>query len=369
MPRSPKKDGEKPKSALRIVKGTAKHVSLTGARQNQKKSEKKNKPQNPSIKKLVEGVLANDRAILARVITIIESDAKKDQKRAQQILKELIPHSGNSIRIGITGMPGAGKSTFIDTLGIKLTARNHKVAVLAVDPSSSLTKGSILGDKTRMENLSRDANAFIRPSPSGRTLGGVSRKTRESIIVFEAAGYDVILVETIGVGQNEIAVCSMVDFFLLILIAGAGDELQGIKRGVMEIADAIVINKADGINIRRAENTREEFDRALHYFQPVTDGWQPKAITVSALHDNGIDSAWDIIRSFREITEVNGAFRIKRRAQLKNWLYDLISGHLQNLLFTDSKIKKAISILEKQVIEGRLPAAQAAEDIIKKFLK
>ncbi|MEE9443923.1 MAG: methylmalonyl Co-A mutase-associated GTPase MeaB [candidate division Zixibacteria bacterium] len=369
MTGNPKKDKRKSKSALKIVKSTTKSVSTTDTSKKRKDSTEKKDNKNLSIKKLLKGVLADDRGILARVITIIESGAKKDQKRAQEILKELTPHSGRSIRIGITGMPGAGKSTFIDALGVKLTARNHKVAVLAVDPSSSLTKGSILGDKTRMENLSRDANAFIRPSPSGGTLGGVSRKTRESIIVFEAAGYDVILVETIGVGQNEIAVRSMVDFFLLILIAGAGDELQGIKRGIMEIADAIVINKADGDNIKRAENAREEFERALHYFQPVTEGWQPKAITVSALHDKGIDPIWDIIKSFEKLTEENGTFRKRRRNQLKNWLHDLISNQLQNLLLTDTNVRKTLPELEKLVIEGKLPAAKAAEDIIKRFLK
>jgi LAO/AO transport system kinase len=360
-----KKDSGKSKSALKVVKGTTKSISTTGTPKNKKDSAE----ENLSVKKLIKGVLDNNRSILARVITIIESDAEKDQKKAQAILKELTPHSGNSIRIGITGMPGAGKSTFIDAFGIKLTAQNHKVAVLAVDPSSSLTKGSILGDKTRMDKLSRDANAFIRPSPSGGTLGGVSRKTRESIIIFEAAGYDVILVETIGVGQNEIAVRSMVDFFLLILIAGAGDELQGIKRGVMEITDAIAVNKADGNNIKQAEYTRDEFERSLHYFQPVTEGWQPKAITVSALRDKGIDSVWKIIKSFKKTTKENGAFEKRRRNQLKNWLHDLVSSCLQNLLLNDSGVQKTLPKLEKQVMEGKLPATQAAEDIIKKFLK
>lgn len=360
-----KKNRRKPKSALKVVKGKDKSVSKNGTSKFKEKSSGK----NLSVKKLVEGVRANNRSILAQVITIIESDAKKDQKKAQRILKELTPHSGNSIRIGITGMPGAGKSTFIDSFGIKLTTQNHKVAVLAVDPSSSLTKGSILGDKTRMEKLSRDGNAFIRPSPSGGTLGGVAQKTRESIIVFEAAGYNVILIETIGVGQNEIAVRSMVDFFLLILIAGAGDELQGIKRGVMEIADAIAINKADGNNIKQAENAREEFDRSLHYFQPVTEGWQPKAITLSALHDKGIDSVWDIIKSFRKTTEGNGAFEKRRRKQLKNWLHDLISDQMRNLLLTNTSVKKILPKLEQQVSEGKLPAAQAAVEIIKKFFK
>ncbi len=251
-----------------------------------------------NIQKYITGILAGDRVMLARAITLIESNAPHHFTAAQSLLRELLPHTGNAVRIGITGVPGAGKSTLIEILGGMLCAQGHKVAVLAVDPTSSLTGGSILGDKTRMEQLSREPNAFIRPSPTGGMLGGVARKTRESILLCEAAGFNVVIVETVGTGQSEISVRSMVDFFLLVLVPGAGDELQGIKKGVVEIADAILINKADGENKIPAEAARVEYNRALHYLAPSADGWTTRAYTGSALTGEGIANIWAVIQRF-----------------------------------------------------------------------
>jgi len=273
----------------------------------------------------VAGVLAGDRSILARAITLIESHASDHRKLAAEVLTELLPQRKPSLRVGITGVPGSGKSTFIENLGSRLTAAGHRVAVLAVDPSSSVTGGSILGDKTRMEKLATDPKAFIRPSPAGGALGGVARKTRESIVLFEAAGYDVILVETVGVGQSEIQVRSMVDVFLLFALAGAGDELQGIKKGVAEIADAVLINKADGAGAQPAEMTRVEAERALHYLQPATPGWVTKAFTCSALSGEGVAEVWQVVEKFAEVTRASGAFDKRRRGQETAWMNDLVT--------------------------------------------
>ena len=264
--------------AIKIIKG----VESTDKKESQNRFVKRKKL---TVDDYVNGILKHDRTILARTITLIESNSPKHISLAQEVIKRLLPHTGESIRIGITGVPGAGKSTFIESFGNYLIEKNFKVAVLAIDPSSSITKGSVLGDKTRMETLSRNENCFIRPSPSSGILGGVTRKTRETTLICEAAGFDVILIETVGVGQNEITVRSMVDFFLLMKIAGAGDELQGIKKGVIELADAIFINKADGDNKLRADIAREEFSRALHYLKSPTDGWTPKVITGSAINN------------------------------------------------------------------------------------
>lgn len=312
----------------------------------------------------IEGVLAGDRTTLARAITLVESNAPHHLASAQKLLQQLLPHTGKSIRIGITGVPGAGKSTFIDTFGSFLTSQGHKVAVLAIDPSSSLTRGSILGDKTRMENLSRDDNAFIRPSPTGGMLGGVARKTRESILVCEAAGYDVIVVETVGTGQSEITVRSMVDFFLLILITGAGDELQGIKKGVIEIADALVINKADGENKVPAQSARSEYNRVLHFLTASTEGWTPKAYTASALTGEGIEEIWKVIQDFIQRTKQSGVFDKRRQNQTREWLHTLIEHQLRDYFFKHPVIQTNLPVTEQAVMNGDLPATFGAKQLL-----
>ncbi len=314
-----------------------------------------------SIDEYVEGVLADDRTTLARAITLIESNRHIDQ--AQELLRRL--PSGDSIRIGITGVPGAGKSTFIEAFGLNLIQQGHKVAVLAVDPSSSISRGSVLGDKTRMELLSREQNSFIRPSPSGGELGGVTRKTRETALVCEAAGFDVILIETVGVGQNEITVRSMVDFFLLMKIAGAGDELQGIKKGVMELADAIVINKADGDNLQRANRARAEIEQVLHYINPATKGWQTPSVTCSALDGSGISEIWELITRFRDTTRQSGIFEARRRQQSKDWMHAMIKEALLNKFYNDPNIKAIMPDIEQKIVMGDLPVTQAVRELLK----
>ena len=320
-----------------------------------------------STPEIIDGVLAGDRVVLARAITLVESVSPPHQEQAQEVLTSLLPRRCASIRVGITGVPGAGKSTFIEALGTGLTAQGHKVAVTAVDPSSSLTGGSILGDKTRMENLAADPNAFIRPTPSGGTLGGVARKTREAIILFEAAGYDVILVETMGVGQSEILVRSMVDFFLLILIAGAGDELQGIKKGVMEIADAVLVNKADGAGEMAARSARAEFERVLHYLRPATEGWQTRAFNASATSGKGVPEMWDVVRKYVAITEASGVFQRRRAAQETDWVRALVREGLEGLFARHPRVLSMQKELEGKVARGEMPATQAARLLLAAF--
>lgn len=310
------------------------------------------------------GVLAGDRAVLARAITLIESNAPAHFELSQEVLRRLLPHSGRAIRVGITGVPGAGKSTLIEALGVSLIIRGHRVAVLAVDPTSSLTRGSILGDKTRMERLGREPNAFIRPSPAGGVLGGVARKTRETMLVCEAAGFDVILVETVGAGQNEITVRSMVDFFLLVLIPGAGDELQGIKKGVVELADAIAINKADGDNKIRAEAARAEYNRALHYLTPATEGWHPRAFTCSAHTGEGIDNLWNVVTRFWERAAETGAFEGRRREQSREWLHALIDEQIRAYFYGHPSVRDTLAGIEAAVMDGTLPATAAARQLL-----
>lgn len=310
------------------------------------------------------GVMAGDRAILARAITLIESNAPAHFELAQDVLARLLPHSGRAVRLGITGVPGAGKSTLIEALGVRLIERGHKVAVLAIDPTSSLTRGSILGDKTRMEQLSREPAAFIRPSPAGGMLGGVARKTRETMLVCEAAGFDVVIVETVGAGQNEITVRSMVDFFLLVLIPGGGDELQGIKKGVVELADAIAINKADGENRIRAEAARAEYNRALHYLTPPTEGWHPRAYTCSALTGEGIDALWDVVGRFHERAAATGALQARRRQQAKEWLHAIIDEQLRAFFYDRQAVREALPNVEAAVMNGTLPPTAAARRLL-----
>ncbi|WP_027407715.1 methylmalonyl Co-A mutase-associated GTPase MeaB [Anoxybacillus tepidamans] len=317
-----------------------------------------------SASEYIEGVLRNDRTVLAQAITLVESNAAKHMEMAQQILNELLPHVGKSIRIGITGVPGAGKSTFIEAFGQFLCEKGHRVAVLAVDPSSSITGGSILGDKTRMENLSRDPRAFIRPSPSGGTLGGVHRKTRETMLLCEAAGYDIILVETVGVGQSEFVVRGMVDFFMLLALTGAGDELQGMKKGIMELVDAVIINKADGDNKPKALAAQEEYNQFLHYLRPATPGWKTEAHTCSALYGEGIEHIWHVIEKFVAVTKQSGVFEERRRHQLKDWIYAMIKDYLETSFFAHPLVKEKLPIVENHVISGRQSVTSAVRELI-----
>jgi len=318
----------------------------------------------PDIEILIKGILNKDKAALAQAITLVESTLTKHREAANSLVEKCLAHKTDSVRIGITGVPGVGKSTFIETLGKNLTAEGHKVAVLAVDPTSSKNKGSILGDKTRMDELSRDSNAFIRPSPSGTSLGGVTRKTRETIVLCEAAGYNVILVETVGVGQSETAVSSMVDFFLLLKLAGAGDELQGIKRGIIEMADAIVINKADGDNVKNAANAQIEFKRALHMYPPKDNGWVPTVSSCSALHNSGIRETWDIIKDYISLVKKDGNFNENRKTQNKNWLLQTINDRLRTDFYSDEKVSHKLAELIEAVTNNRISPFRAAEILL-----
>ncbi|MCF7560216.1 methylmalonyl Co-A mutase-associated GTPase MeaB [Sabulilitoribacter multivorans] len=308
---------------------------------------------------LIASILNKDITALSRAITLVESKNPKHLEKANATIKGCLPHANKSIRIGITGVPGVGKSTFIETFGKYLTSLGKRVAVLAIDPTSTITKGSILGDKTRMEELVKDENAFIRPSASGDSLGGVARKTRESIILCEAAGFDVIIIETVGVGQSETTVHSMVDFFLLLKLAGAGDELQGIKRGIMEMADAIAINKADGDNLKHARLAKVEFNRALHLYPEKESEWQPKVTLCSALHNEGIDAIWKIILDYIQLTTKNTYFQAKRNDQNKFWLIQTIENQLKSDFFNAPKIKKEL-IKQLQLIEDNKTTPFAA---------
>ena len=311
---------------------------------------KLNRNKIPSTKKFISEILAGNISFLSRAITLIESSNKKHQEKANIILNECLPHANKSIRIGITGVPGVGKSTFIEALGMQLTEKNKKVAVLAIDPSSSINKGSILGDKTRMEELVNNKHAFIRPSPAGSSLGGVAQKTRETIILCEAAGFDTIIIETVGVGQSETMVHSMVDFFLLLKIAGAGDELQGIKRGIIEMADAIIINKADGENIRNASISKVDFTRALHLYPQKNSGWKPKVLTASALEGTGVNEVMEMIESYISLVKKNNFFVSNRNHQNISWLKAIIEKNLYDSFYKNNKnliaLKKEIELLE-----------------------
>ena len=319
------------------------------------------------IQNITKGVRAGNVRSLAKAITLIESRNLDHSLAATTLLDELLPATGNSIRIGISGVPGAGKSTFIEAFGMSLLSLGHKVAVLAVDPSSQLSGGSILGDKTRMEELAREEGAFIRPSPAGQTLGGVARKTRETRVGWEAAGYDVIIVETVGVGQSEITVASMVDFFLLLQIPNAGDELQGIKRGVMEIADAIVVNKAEGENRPRAELARQQYANALHMLKPKSLNWQVPALLCSALNNEGVDEVWNTIEEFGTRMRENGELQDKRNLQANDWMWTLLLDDLKEMFMRDRNVEGLVDQVQEAVATGVTTPSAAARRLLEAF--
>ncbi|WP_266204226.1 methylmalonyl Co-A mutase-associated GTPase MeaB [Pontibacter kalidii] len=319
-----------------------------------------------SSQKYVEGILAGDRVMLSRAITLVESRLASDLELAQEVISQVLPHAGNSIRIGITGVPGVGKSTFIEAFGNYLIKeQGKKLAVLAIDPTSQRSGGSILGDKTRMDSLSINPQAFIRPSPAGKSLGGVSRSTRESILLCEAAGFDAIFVETVGVGQSETAVHAMVDFFLLLMLAGAGDELQGIKRGIMEMADAIAITKADGENVSKAKGARAEYQSALHLYPVAASGWMPKVSTCSALQNTGLDTIWKTIVEYLALTKGNGFFEKKRHDQNLQWMYEAIRQGLEDNFYAHGQVKQLLPGIAEEVKAGRKSAFAAAAELLR----
>lgn len=326
--------------------------------------QKRKRKQLPSAGELVEGILKGDITMLSRAVTLIESTSVQHQALAQEVIEKCLPYSGNSRRIGITGVPGAGKSTSIDVFGLHVLRRGGKLAVLAIDPSSERTKGSILGDKTRMEKLSQQNDAFIRPSPSAGSLGGVARKTRETIVLCEAAGYNNIFVETVGVGQSETAVHSMVDFFLLIQLAGTGDELQGIKRGIMEMADGIVINKADGDNIDRANLAKAQFSSALRLFPPTESGWCPEVLTYSGYFELGIAEVWDMIDRYFAYANETGYFDVRRRQQARYWMRETIDEQLKNHFYNNPEIAELLAVKENMVLSNRQSSFTAARDVL-----
>ncbi len=316
---------------------------------------------------LVVRLLAGDRVALSRAITMVESARAEHQEIAEQIVAQCLPHTGKSLRIGITGAPGVGKSTFIETFGLYLLSEGKRVAVLAVDPSSQVSKGSILGDKTRMFELASKEQAFIRPSPSGESLGGVARKTREAILLCEAAGYDVIIIETVGVGQSETAVHSMTDFFLLLLLPGAGDELQGIKRGIVEMADLIAINKADGERKGLAMRAKREYAAALHLFPPKSSGWAPQTALCSAVENFGITEIWKQLLAYCDLTTRNGYFQYNRMQQARYWLYESIQSHLNDLFYRNEQVQEQLQKVESAVLEGGMTPFKGAAMLMKIF--
>ena len=312
----------------------------------------------------VEGIVKGDTSILSQAVTLVESNRYEHQTLAQEVIEKCLPHACDSVRVGITGVPGAGKSTSIDTFGLHVLKRGGKLAVLAIDPSSERSKGSILGDKTRMEKLSIHPNAFIRPSPSAGSLGGVARKTRETIVLCEAAGYNNIFVETVGVGQSETAVHSMVDFFLLIQLAGTGDEVQGIKRGIMEMADGIVINKADGSNIEKAKLAQAQFRNALHLFPPTPSGWTPQVHTYSGYYELGIAEVWDMIDKYIAFVKKNGYFDYKRQEQAKYWMFETINEQLRDHFYRNPQIERMLEEKQQKVLNNEQSSFMAAKDVL-----
>ena len=326
--------------------------------------------QQLSVQEYVDGIVAGNVTILSQAVTLVESLRPEHQEMAQQVIEKCLPYSGNSVRVGISGVPGAGKSTSIDVFGLHVLDRvGGKLAVLAIDPSSEKTKGSILGDKTRMEKLSVHPNVFVRPSPSAGSLGGVARKTRETIILCEAAGFNTIFVETVGVGQSETAVHSMVDFFLLIQLAGTGDELQGIKRGIMEMADGIIINKADGNNVDKAKLAATQFRNALHLFPPSESGWIPQVLTYSGFYNIGVKEIWDMVYKYIDFVKANGYFDYRRNEQSKYWMYETINEHLRDSFYNNPRIAEMLQVKERQVLGGLETSFVAAKDLLDTYWK
>jgi LAO/AO transport system kinase len=321
---------------------------------------------NFNINEFVDGILSSKISYVSKAITLVESTKPEHQEQAQQIINAIIKHSGNSIRVGITGVPGVGKSTFIESFGLEVIKHGHKLAVLAVDPSSQISKGSILGDKTRMEQLAVHPSAFIRPSPSSGSLGGITKKTKESIIICEAAGYNYILIETVGVGQSETLVHQLTDFFLLLMLAGAGDELQGIKRGIMEMADAIVITKADGTNADKAKMARSEYANALHLFPPTESSWIPEALTCSSLESKGITEVFEMIEKYRRHTITNNYFYKKRQFQNKQWFHQTLNDLIIDKFYSDASIKNKIISIESDIENNLVNPYEALKSIFKK---
>ena len=346
-------------------KGTSKVASLNESARLLYNKRRKN---TPSVDEFVKGILNGNRVMLSRAITLIESTNTGHQYLIRQIIDRCMPHSGKSIRIGVSGATGVGKSTFIEAFGLcGIEQLNKKIAVLAVDPSSQLSRGSILGDKTRMEKLSNQADAFIRPSAAGTSLGGVTKNTRETIILCEAAGYDTIIIETVGVGQSEISVHSMVDCFLLLLLPGAGDELQGIKRGIVEMADLAIVNKSDGDNLKKAKNTKRSYKNALHLFPPKDSEWTPQVLNCSALHQEGIKEIWQAIEAYLKLIQKNDFFENNRQIQAKYWLYEHIRNRLEYQFLNNEKIKEALENIEKPILEGKISPFSGAERLLKLF--
>ncbi len=365
----PPKKSDKPDTALVVNEGVAQPPSVNPYLSKIYKK----RPTLLTLKEYLKGIFAGDTSVLGRAITLVESSNPEHRTIAKEIIKgcqEKIKKSKiRTMRIGITGVPGAGKSTFIEAFGGYITSSGHKLAVLAIDPSSEKTGGSILGDKTRMETLAKDPKAFIRPSPSAGSLGGVTRKTRESIILCEAAGYDVVFIETVGVGQSETAVHSMSDFFLLLMLSGAGDDLQGIKRGIMEMSDLIAITKADGSNVDKAEGAKAQYAGALHLFPPTDSGWVPTAVTSSAVTKKGLPEIWKIIQDYFKLVKKNGYYDFKRHQQAKYWMYESINETLRNEFYDNPTIEKALRKKEEEVLSGSIDSFMAAESLIELYQK
>jgi LAO/AO transport system kinase len=321
----------------------------------------------PTVDEYIGGILGSDRVVLSRAITLLESTRPTHRRTAQAVLDACLPHAGHSVRGGVTGVPGVGKSTFIEALGTRLVDAGHRLAVLAVDPSSTRTRGSILGDKTRMRRLAAHDDAYVRPSPTAGSLGGVARATREAMLLCEAAGFDVVFVETVGVGQSETTVRSMVDFFLLLALAGAGDELQGIKRGIVEMADALAINKADGNNRQAARRAQGQYERALSLFPPAPSGWTPPVLTCSAETGAGLGAVWDAVTRFRDETQASGFFGEQRRQQARHWMHQTIEHRLRDDFFSAPAVRNALPDIETDVLDGRLSSSAAAEALLRLY--